>query len=122
MTDLAQASLTEHERDVLGRFVARLREELGDGLVAVWLYGSRARGERSGPESDIDVLVLTRSGTEDRDTVTRAASAAALAEGSPFVLISTQTAAPAWLEERRAIEDFFIQEVDRDKIPLLGEP
>jgi hypothetical protein len=27
-----------------------------------------------------------------------------------------------WVEERRAIEDFFIREVDRDKVVLYGEP
>lgn len=121
MTGVSHATLTDHERRVLERFVALLQRDLGDRLVAAWLYGSRARGEHVDPESDVDVLVLTRSGAVDRPTVTRLASEAALSEGSPFVLISTQTAAPAWVEERRAIDDFFIQEIDRDKIPLLGE-
>lgn len=29
---------------------------------------------------------------------------------------------PAWLEGRRAINSFFIQEVDRDKVVVLGSP
>ena len=29
---------------------------------------------------------------------------------------------PSWLEGRRQIESFFIREVDRDKVVLLGEP
>jgi hypothetical protein len=28
----------------------------------------------------------------------------------------------AWIEDRRAIESFFLQEVDRDKIVLFGRP
>jgi predicted nucleotidyltransferase len=49
--------LRRHLRDSVtdqGRLVARLREELGDDLLAVWLYGSRARGEADPSETDPD--------------------------------------------------------------------
>jgi len=118
---LSEATLSEHERRVLERFVELLKSEFGEGLTVAWLYGSRARGETVRPDSDLDVLVVTSSGEADRPAVARLASEAALAEGPPFVLISAHTAGPGWVEERRAIEDFFIQEVDRDKIPLAGE-
>jgi hypothetical protein len=46
---------------------------------------------------------------------------AALAEGeSPFTY-SVHVFDPEWLEGRREIESFFIQEVDRDKIVLFGK-
>jgi len=38
-----------------------LGEEAGDDLLAVWLYGSRARGRRPHAESDVDLLVIART-------------------------------------------------------------
>ena len=65
MAILADAALDERERDLLGRFVAALQAAYGDDLDAVWLYGSRARGERPHEASDVDVLVITRSDRDD---------------------------------------------------------
>jgi predicted nucleotidyltransferase len=42
---LATTTPTDAERDALDLLVASLERELGDALHAVWLYGSRARGE-----------------------------------------------------------------------------
>jgi predicted nucleotidyltransferase len=52
MPTLADARLSAAERRMLDRFVAVLRERLGDDLISVWLFGSRARGEATGPLSD----------------------------------------------------------------------
>ncbi len=40
-----------------------LRDELGSDLHAIWLYGSRARGETPHPGSDIDLMVLADGGS-----------------------------------------------------------
>jgi predicted nucleotidyltransferase len=66
MAVLAHAALDEREREVLDRLVRALVEEYGDDLDGVWLYGSRARGERPHDESDVDVLVVMRSDRDDR--------------------------------------------------------
>ena len=47
------------ERVLLGRAVEELLGDLGDGVVAVALFGSRARGEAS-EGSDFDLLVVVR--------------------------------------------------------------
>jgi uncharacterized protein len=47
-------------RDVLDRFAATLRGELGDDVLAIRLFGSYARGT-AGPDSDIDTLVIART-------------------------------------------------------------
>jgi len=114
---IAEASLSDAEREALDRFVSRLAESLGKDLVAVWLYGSRARGEAPHEESDIDVIVLTRGGEEDSLLATRAA----LASGEAGLRIAPITTTREWIESRRAIDSFFLRELDRDKIVLFGE-
>lgn len=118
MLTVAQAALTQAERDALETFVTSLSDRLGSDLDAVWLYGSRARGERSHAESDIDVIVLTRAGEANRSLVWRTA----LESGEAGLKISPITTRRAWIEERRAIDSFFVQEVDRDKLVLHGQP
>lgn len=118
MPGLAEATLTDAERTALERFVSLLRESLRDDLDAVWLYGSRARGERPHEESDIDVIVLTRRGEADRRLVWRTA----LRSGEAGLKLTPIATTREWIEERRAIESFFLREVDRDKIVLVGAP
>ena len=66
---LAAAALNDTERRVVKRIVGLLESELGDGLLAVWLYGSRARGEADPTEthhdrrSDIDMLAIVDPST-----------------------------------------------------------
>lgn len=114
------AQLTQSERRVLERFASRLDNELGDDLRGLWLYGSRARGTAH-PESDVDLLVIADGG---RDRWGRTAGdiseEAAIAEGESPFSYSVHVHDPEWLQARREIDSFFIQEVDRDKIVLMG--
>jgi uncharacterized protein len=49
--------------DLAREYARRLRERLGDNLLSVTLYGSRARGDaREG--SDFDLIVRVRQSTE----------------------------------------------------------
>jgi len=122
MSTVADANLTSAERRVLDRFLELLQAEMGEQLQAVWLYGSRARGEGEIGESDVDVLVLTRSGRSDSRRVVSLLSQAEAAVDDPYWVITPMVQSPQWVAGRRAIEAFFIQEVDRDKIVLYGEP
>lgn len=124
MAFLATTTLNEAERRALDRLVAALECELGGELHAVWLYGSRARGEpRRDEDSDVDLLVVTsRSEPDTPDLVRSLARKAAAVEGlRPYVGLSVVVTTPEFLWKRRAIEAFFIQEVDRDKILLWGD-
>lgn len=121
MAVLADAALDDRERELLGRFVAALEEAYGDDLDAVWLYGSRARGERPHEESDIDVLVVTRGDRGDEALIPTLWSV--LDEtGNPPVLVDPRQRSRAWVSGRRAIDSFFLRDVDRDKIVLYGDP
>ncbi len=120
MASLAEAKLTDVERHALDLFVELACRELGDDLHAVWLYGSRARGAGDIGESDVDVLVSTARGRQGRDLLHELMWDAREAAGDIALMMSLKVQAPAWLERRREIECFFIQEVDRDKIVLYG--
>ena len=120
MNALANANLTDAERSAIKRFVSMLRRELGEDLLAVWLYGSRARGEGGGRESDVDLMVITESPVDDIYLISGASVDAALAEDEP-VYLSAQHGTRDFLHNRREIRSFFAQELDRDKIVVHGE-
>ncbi|MBW8060795.1 MAG: nucleotidyltransferase domain-containing protein [Solirubrobacterales bacterium] len=118
---LAVASLSDVERRTVERLLTLLRDELGDDLHAVWLYGSRARGEAPHPESDIDLLVIADGGwSRYEEKAIDLVFKAAAAEGDSPAWYSVFVHDLDWLRGRREIESFFIQEVDHDKIVLHG--
>lgn len=127
---LSGAALSAQERDVILRSVSHLRQELGSDLLAVWLYGSRARGEADPTEtdpdlrSDIDLMAIVspsrdvaKVGWEAHEWVEQEAEAA----GDSPVYYSLRVFDTDWLGDRRRIRSFFIQEVDRDKVVLHGD-
>jgi len=127
---LAEAALSARERGVVEHSVDRLQDELGADLLAVWLYGSRARGEADPAEtdpdlrSDIDLLAIVdpsrdaaKVGWDAHEWVEEEADAA----GDSPVYYSMRVFDTEWLADRRRIRSFFIQEVDRDKIVLYGD-
>jgi predicted nucleotidyltransferase len=116
------ASLSPEERRTLEGFVERLRARLGDDLQAVWLYGSRARGEPPGDESDIDLIVVTLGGRRDRHRVADVLVEATDEEGADWGVFAVHVYDPDHIAQRREIRSFFMQEVDRDKIVLAGGP
>jgi predicted nucleotidyltransferase len=65
------AGLSEPERHCLVRYCTLLREELGEQLVEVRMFGSAARGDmwpaHSPMHSDIDLLVVTRDPVPEGD-------------------------------------------------------
>jgi predicted nucleotidyltransferase len=121
---LAAASLDDRERAVLERFVALLERELPVDMKAVWLFGSRARGEKIvDPESDVDLLVVTGNGRpRDSQRVFELLWVAANESNANPLTFSVHIVDPGWAARRRAVNSFFIQDVDRDKIVLAGEP
>jgi predicted nucleotidyltransferase len=123
MTLLADASLAADEQTLLERFIEELRERMGDELHAVWLFGSRARGEQPAPDSDVDVLVLVDDASWDgRMRVRSMLDDAARKLGLEALTwsFSVHVHTRSWLAQRREIESFFIAEVDHDKIALCG--
>jgi predicted nucleotidyltransferase len=126
---LAGAALSGRERGIVERLVARLREELGDDLLAVWLYGSRARSEADPSEtdpdlrSDIDLMAIVdpvRDAVEVSWELAPRLEAIVDAEGDSPVYYSLRIYDAEHLRDRRRIRSFFFQEVDHDKLILYG--
>jgi predicted nucleotidyltransferase len=123
MMSLADASLAPDEQALLERFVVELEQQLKDEMHAVWLFGSRARGEKPSQNSDVDVLVLVDDASWDgrmrvRSMLDDAARELGLDALTWSFSVHVQTL--EWLAQRREIESFFIAEVDHDKIALRG--
>lgn len=126
----SDVALTARERRVVERLLGWLRDELGDGLLAVWLFGSRARREANLEEldpdrrSDVDLMVVVDSGLDESrigwDLAPRLEEMADR-EGDSPVWYSVLVYDGDRLRERRQIHSFFVQEVDRDKVVLLGD-
>ena len=123
MNELTHASLAPNERRAIDRLIELLRAEFGSDLRGVWLYGSRARGEQTGGDSDIDLLVISSRGRPNDDLrAIELALEASDAEGVNLAGFSVKVYDPELVAQRREIRSFFMQEVDRDKIVLVGEP
>lgn len=126
MATLADTTLSRRERTLLDRFLPDLQECFGERLRAVWLYGSRARGEAPAHEdSDVDLLVLVDRDTgKDWNRVYGVLNRAGQAIGDERIAIwfSVHVHDLGWLAGRREIKSFLIAEVDRDKIVLYGDP
>lgn len=107
--------LTPAERAALEEFVARVRELLGDDLVEVRLFGSRARGEGH-ESSDLDVALVVRpGGREQRRAVYDLAYDVGFPHGvdlAPLVIEEERLAA------LRARERLLARDLDREGIPL----
>jgi predicted nucleotidyltransferase len=125
------AALSDREGRVLARLLGGLRAGVGENLLAVWLYGSRARGEADPAQmdpdlrSDVDLLAIVDPASDARQIgwdAMKLIEAAADAEGDSPVYYSLRVFDADYLRERRRIHSFFLQEVDRDKVVLHGGP
>lgn len=125
MRALAETTLSDDERALLQGFAEDLRRTLGRELHAVWLFGSRARGDLPlDPYSDVDVLVVVDDASwEGKQRVHAAMDQAAARLGLEGLALafSVHIKDPAWLAQRREIRSFFIAEVDRDKVVVFED-
>jgi len=123
VNELTRSSLLPDEQALIELFVEELKRSLREELHAVWLFGSRARGEPPSKESDVDVLVLVEDASWDGRMRVRKLLDRAAQELDLQALtwsFSVHVHSPQWLVERREIKSFFIAELDRDKVACVG--
>lgn len=103
-------SATRRRERSFDEFARRLREELGDAVHEIVLYGSTARGEAT-ETSDVDVLVVVDGPIREdqREVVSRLAFDVGLEYD---VAISYHVQSRERFESRRS--DPFLQNVRRD--------
>lgn len=108
-------TLTTNERQALEHFKTALQTLLGDNLVSLRLFGSRARGEGTA-ESDLDVLVLLR---RKDDVLCRSIVEAALEADltydtnlAPTILTVSE------YEQNAEYQTPFYRNVEREGLPL----
>jgi predicted nucleotidyltransferase/uncharacterized protein (UPF0332 family) len=120
MASLATTSLRAEEQRAVDRFLRSVQRELGDDLLAVWLYGSRARGEPARDWTDVDLMVVTTRGEADWERIWDLVRPATSPEGgdAPDLMILAES--PESLAEMRAKGSFLLKEVERDAVVLLG--
>jgi uncharacterized protein len=57
----------DYERNILNRITERLRERFSERIIAVYVFGSRARGDHE-EWSDFDVLVIVKDKAPEIET------------------------------------------------------
>ena len=107
--------MTNNDREAVQEFALKVRAFLGDQLVAIKLFGSKARGDDT-LESDIDVLVeVERATVVIEDAILDFAFDVNLAHD---VYISPRVIARAVFEHPVWSETPFIRSLEREGVPL----
>ena len=112
----ALARLTNKERQVILEFVKRVHHQFGEQLLAVILFGSRARGEAE-PDSDMDVVVLFSNVTLDlRKAIRHLAVELWLEHG---IYLSTRVWSEAHWHRLEVLQTQLYRNIQRDGFNLL---
>lgn len=101
-------------RHILIEYRERLREDLGNDLDSVVLYGSQARGDAT-EASDIDVLCIMKRPFDYGDMILRTGEASAAISLHYDVVISTAFVTRADYESRHTP---FLMNVRREAVPV----
>ena len=120
---LVGASLRDEERVLLEQYLRELGLRLGEGLRGAWLFGSRARGEEPGEDSDVDMVVFVDDASWDgRMGVRQVLDEVAHRLGMDDLAwrFSVHVHTLDWLARRREVRSFFVAELERDKVALYG--
>ena len=108
--------LTDREQRVVAEFVGRMRQRFDGQLIAVVLFGSRARGEAE-PDSDMDVLVvMSDDDLEIRKEIRYLAVEVWLEHG---IYLSTRVCSMAHWHRLEELQTLFFQNIHQDGISLL---
>ncbi|MEA3339415.1 MAG: nucleotidyltransferase domain-containing protein [Chloroflexota bacterium] len=112
-------TLTDTERQALETMVQRLHTRYNDQVESVTLFGSKARGD-SGPDSDIDVIVvLTNDDHRLRSNIRRLAARVSLEYD---LLISMRAVGRSHWHELSHYRFPIYQAIQSEGISLTPEP
>ena len=110
--------LSASERTAVDDCVIRLPSALGEDLVGVWLFGSKARGD-FGLDSDIDLLVVLRDWQPQKRW--RIREIAAQCSLKHDVLFNVHIIDQGRWNDEVNYQGTLWREIQRDGVPLLPE-
>ncbi len=102
-------------REAFGKFAEAARDELGDSLSELVLYGSVARGEET-DESDVDILVVLEE--DDRDLKEDVLSKAYDVTLETGVHVSVKILSEQEAEKIRSAGSKFMERIDAEGEPV----
>lgn len=108
--------LTAGEKEAVAELKEALQDMLGDRLVGLYLFGSKARGDY-GAGSDIDIAVIVRGLT--RDLKNAVFDKAADIELERDVSLSTLVLSEEQFEFLKRRERRIALDIEREGVPLL---
>lgn len=107
--------LNNKERKVIESFVKELRKKLGDDIVFIRLFGSKAKGNFK-EDSDIDIFVLVKEKTlKVEDTIAEIEVDYDIKYNLP---ISTVLYSIFEYKKNKELDSFFIENVEKEGIAL----
>jgi predicted nucleotidyltransferase len=112
-------SLTTREQHAVYDFLQRLQHSFGRAVRQTTLFGSKARGD-SGPDSDIDILIIM---DEENWSLRDSVSAIAARISLEYNLLIDPRVIGRERWERMARENLSLyQNIAREGIPIAPEP
>jgi predicted nucleotidyltransferase len=114
----ALSLLTSNDRTAVTEYIEHIREHFPDRILAVTLYGSKARGDAD-DESDIDLLVLVD--VEDDEFRSELWAIASNVSLEYNVVVSPQVFGQERWDETRRIRMPLYRAIEADGVPLMAE-
>ena len=108
--------LSTNERLAVNKFMDNLKQEYSHAVFQVLIYGSSIRGERS-PDSDIDLLIITRDDNWREHEPIRFLAARLSNEYEVFLSIRLMSLAR--FRNLRTIQPFFFQNIQQESLELI---
>ena len=109
--------LNDQEQNCIQVYVRKLNKEMGEQVVSVILFGSRARGDAHF-DSDLDLAIIIKQ--DDFDTQTKIRDLAAETWLENGLYISTRVWSQDHWHRMRSLNTGLYQNIQRDGIDLLS--
>jgi predicted nucleotidyltransferase len=106
--------LDKTEKDAIHSFVRELREEWGNQIVTIRLFGSKVRGD-FGKDSDIDIFILVGTKGDIGDKISDIAAEYFLEYNVPIAPVVYSLVE---YERNKELGSFFFEKVENEGVAL----
>ncbi len=106
--------LNKREKKVIKSFVKELKENLGNEIITILLFGSKVRGDFE-QDSDIDIFILVRKRAVIRDKISDIAADYFFEYNIPLAPVVYSLFE---YEKNKELGSFFFEQVEKEGIAL----